>query len=100
MSFPSEDESVGSFVLLVLSSSSSLVLPLAGFTYKSITPALPEANTILLPSGDQIGAKSQEGSKVNLVGVLRAISVSQMWKLPFSARSTATMFSSGESQIE
>src|SRR6266571_9376539 len=101
MNFPSEDQSVGTFtLLLVLSSSSSLLLPLAGFTYRFGGPFLSEAKTILLPSGDQIGAKSQAGSKVNRVGALRAMSISQMSPLPFSNRSTATLFSSGESPME
>src|SRR6516164_4979608 len=100
MSLPSEDQSVGNFTLPVLSSSSSLLLPLAGLTNKSGNPVLVELKTILVPSGDQIGVLSKAGSTVNRVGVLRAISISQMSILPFSTRSTATLLSSGESQID
>src|SRR5688572_7789992 len=100
MNCPSKDQSVGVFKPLDLSSSSSLPLPLAGFTYRLDTPSLVELKTILLPSGDQTGAKSHEGSKVNLVGMLRAMSISQMSPVPLSRRSTATLFSSGENQID
>src|SRR5215510_16449487 len=97
MNFPSKDQSLAAIILLPLNSSSSLLLPSAGFTYSCGRPVLAELKTILLPSGDHTGEKSQAGSTVNREGVLRAMSISQMSPLPFSSRSTATLFSSGES---
>src|SRR5712664_3658628 len=100
MNFPSKDQSVGVFKPLDLSSSSSLPLLPAGFTYRFGAPSLVEVKAILLPSGDQTGAKSQAGSKVNREEVFRAMSISQMSPVPLSRRSIATLFSSGESQID
>src|SRR5437899_4276097 len=101
MKCPSLDQSLGHFRSFVLNSRSSLPAPLADFWYKFPGPSRSEANTMRLPSGDQMGRKSSAGSKVKRVGVPRAMSSSQISRAPLSGSemAAATRFSSGEKKM-
>src|SRR5262245_10053499 len=101
MKRPSDDQSVGNFVLSDFNNSSAFPAPLEVFQYRSNGPDWLDENTIRLLSGDQTGLPSTVGSKVNLELVCLARSVTQI-SLPAdrSARTTATFFSSGESTGE